>query len=629
MTEKTVTGVLHSITDGTFYLESEDGQTITLLFDGDHDTPIQKTIELRIYSGDDGKWHVDPTGDYYTQVTSRAMPSPEDSRRKHVALFRKVAVDASEEIEAKEFAKVQERAWQLECFWKHFARHKWDVKVVGRTLRTDCIPDSPLFCRPLMVEAAKEIDVEGFEPNYYHMWSTHVIGDNWCGHADLGGDAGVTYGGRCDIKSTIHELGHNFGLHHANKEVREGEDLEYGDHSCVMGSGLKNTGLNCPHVLDLGLKSDRQVAVIDQSAQVLLCPIELPEQALHESESQNVIVKSGRDFETYISLRKGKGKGFPFVPTLDESTVYLHGRDRQNKSVLRGSVRPGETASLHGGVGLTYHEYENETARLTLDFHDGKKVEQKAIPGKFPTGVPAVQLAPRHSGLWYNPDFNGQGFDISVRNGRLSFVWYTFSENNDTRRFYIGTCDLAEGAQEFDLYTTDNGTFDDPAQAETILAGRAQLYLTDDQRGVFNFNMLEYGRGSVEIVSLVTSNSPESGLWYQPSRGKEGFGIQFFEHLNSCTAYWYTYGSGRGAPGASSNKQRWFMCSGSREGDEYTLKVYEITGGIWLSFDPIQVNEVGTARLRVLDGSRINFKYDVNTPDSIKGSGEFNLVRLF
>jgi hypothetical protein len=57
--------------------------------------------------------------------------------------------------------------------------------------------------------------------------------------------------------------------------------------------------------------------------------------------------------------------------------------------------------------------------------------------------------------------------------------------------------------------------------------------------------------------------------------------------------------------------------------------VYEITGGIWLAFDPIQVNQVGTARLKVSDGSRIDFKYDVSTPDSIKGSGEFNLVRLF
>ena len=154
----------------------------------------------------------------------------------------------------------------------------------------------------------------------------------------------------------------------------------------------------------------------------------------------------------------------------------------------------------------------------------------------------------QQAGLWYDPDFNGQGFDVNVRNGKLSVVWYTFNHRNDMRRFYIGTCDLAEAASGFDLFTTDDGAFDDPTAAQAILAGQAQLYFTDDTNAVFNFNMLEHGRGSVNIVSLAASNDPSSGLWFQVSREKEGFGIKFFGHLNSCMAYWYTYGRGRSAP---------------------------------------------------------------------------------
>jgi hypothetical protein len=627
MTEKTVTGVLHSITDGTFYFAMEDGEKIILIFDADHFTPIQERIALNIYRGDDGEWHVNPIGDYYSVVDEQPRPGPPGIEKKHIALFRKMPVGASAESEAKELARVQERAHQLESFWRRFARHKWDVRVIGRTLPTDCVPDSPYFCESVMIEEAKKIDEDGFEPSYFHMWSTHQVGDNWCGHADHYGNAGVTYGGRCDIKSTIHEIGHNFGLHHANKDAREGADIEYGDHSCIMGSGLKNTGLNSPHLLHVGLASDREITIVEQSAQLLLCAIEIAEHAMHESESKHVIVRPEGKTESYVSLRKGRG--FPYLPTIDEKTLYLHTMDRIGKSSLLGTVRPGESAALPGGVTLKYLEHGNETARISLDFHDGNRAGDLTIPEGLPAIDPPVDTGPQHTGLWYDPDFNGQGFDVSVRNGKMSVVWYTFAENTDTRRFYIGTCDAADGAKGFDLYTTDNGTFENPSQAEAILAGRAQLYFLDDKRGVFSFNTLQHGRGSVEITSLSASSNPNSGLWFQPSREKEGFGIQFFDHLDSCYAYWYTYGRGGSARGANIKKQRWFMCSGKRSGEEYDLTVYEIRGGAWLSFDPIDVNEVGTARLKVVEDNRIDFSYNVDTPDSIRGTGEYNLIRLF
>ena len=58
------------------------------------------------------------------------------------------------------------------------------------------------------------------------------------------------------------------------------------------------------------------------------------------------------------------------------------------------------------------------------------------------------------------------------------------------------------------------------------------------------------------------------------------------------------------------------------------LRAYTLYGA-WLSFDPIDVNEVGTARLKVVEDNRIDFSYNVDTPDSIRGTGEYNLIRLF
>ena len=102
MTEKTITGVLHSVTDGTFYIAAEDGQKTILIFDGEHSTPIQMKITLDVYRGDDGEWHVNPAGTYYTVADERPRPGPPGIEKKHIALFRKVAVGASEEAEAKE-----------------------------------------------------------------------------------------------------------------------------------------------------------------------------------------------------------------------------------------------------------------------------------------------------------------------------------------------------------------------------------------------------------------------------------------------------------------------------------------------------------------------------------------------
>jgi hypothetical protein len=627
MTETTLTGVLIEISDVSFYFETDDGESSKVLFDDEHLTPIQKKIALKAYRGDDGEWHVDPQGDYYSvpEEPLLARAAPPGMEKKHIALFRKVDVSLSEEREAKQLEEVQDRARTLEDFWRRFGRRKWDVKVVGRTLRTESIPsESNRFCRREMYKAAEGIEVPDFEPNYVHMWSTHDIGGNWCGHAELGGDSGVTYGVHiCNVKSTIHEIGHNFRLYHANVLVR-GEPIEYKDDTCVMGSGSHIAGINSPNQLLLGLASEREQTVVERSAHLLVCPLEVPEEAMHEAESKHVIVKTPKAADTYISLRKGKG--FPYLPKSDGKTLYLHRRDRLKKSELLGTVRPGESASLDGGVRLKYHDYADERARISLEFNDGHGTEAAPDAAEFPEKMSAVEPGPQHSGLWYDPDFDGQGFDVNVRGGKLSVVWYTFNENRDDRRFYFGTCDLAEAAAGFDLHTTREltGTFEDPTTAEVIPAGRAQLYFTDDANGVFNFNLLEQGRGSVQITSLAASDSPRSGLWYQASRNKEGFSVKFFEHLDSCTAFWYTY-SRQGFRGP---RQRWFMCSGKKDGEEYNLDVYEVTGGKWLSFDPIRKSQVGTARLKVLDDDSIAFKFDVDSPDSITGSGEYKLRRL-
>jgi hypothetical protein len=74
MAEKTVTGILHSITDGSFYFETDDGQTIILVFDAEHRTPIQRKIALSIWQVFQSHIHPRPAGSPDQQETRGAVP---------------------------------------------------------------------------------------------------------------------------------------------------------------------------------------------------------------------------------------------------------------------------------------------------------------------------------------------------------------------------------------------------------------------------------------------------------------------------------------------------------------------------------------------------------------------------
>ena len=79
---------------------------------------------------------------------------------------------------------------------------------------------------------------------------------------------GSTWSSRVD--AYMHEMGHNYALHHA---IRNG--VEYGDRSCRMASSdNRNKGFNAPHTWSLGFvgsqKLDAALPVLGQSTSITL-----------------------------------------------------------------------------------------------------------------------------------------------------------------------------------------------------------------------------------------------------------------------------------------------------------------------------------------------------------------------
>jgi len=210
----------------------------------------------------------------------------------------------------------------------------------------------------------------------------------------------------------------------------------------------------------------------------------------------------------------------------------------------------------------------------------------------------------------------------------MAVYWYTFNVKDNSRRFFWGVCGTDE--MEFDLYTTEGGTWDDPTGAEPTVIGRAQLYFTSETRGVFVFDTGEHDRNAINLELIARQVGRMSGAWFQPNRKGEGFTISFIPASftgEMCVGYWYSYGPDKG-DSDETGSQRWYMFSGNKVGDGYELTVYEILNGYWMYNSPTDLTVAGNATLAIKGPNHIAFDYHLDA-DGVKGDGGFKLERLF
>jgi len=530
--------------------------------------------------------------------------------KKHIGIFRQVPLDISEEMLAEEVKLAERDAKTIQDFYRRYARHKWDVQVRGYAMRGEQETRPPYYAYKDIKNFMSEYDMQGFDPNYFQVFGG---ASDMCGNGNMPGSRSAVYQG-CGSDSMIHELGHNFGLHHAS--TYDGETLiEYGDRSSMMGAGTSRGGLNSVDLVRLGLESDREILKITKTQQVLICPIELPPHGMHINEYQHISVKG-----VHISLRKEKGAHCNFWRNR-EDTLYVHEYKSDLHSIrLLPDLKPGQSKNLSNGAKIEYLEYANETARVNIYYEaNDPRPADLPMPSGFPKSLPGVSVEPKHSGAWYNPDFTGEGFDIHIHDNKLVLYWYTYNHKYPDRRFYFGEASLTDGVVEFDIMTTTNGTWEDPSSFKVEKAGSGQIYFLGKANGIFNFKLEELGRGSIEIIPVAISST--GGIYYQPSRNGEGFTIQFYGDM--CVAYWYSYGPSNRRDNSS---QRWYVCSGTKNNyGVYNLVVYEAQDNEWMGLrEGPGIVEIGTADLIVIDENNITFTYDIPL-----GAGNFKLEKLF
>lgn len=201
----------------------------------------------------------------------------------------------------------------------------------------------------------------------YRVFLVSGIDCGWAGVANLGCSINCS---AFLIDPTIfdlyaHELGHNFGLHHANTDVNDDDvvEEEYGDLSCPMGWNYYVHKLyNGPHMAHMGWKQVTPMT-IGQNFKV---------SALHIDEQNAAypqVVSSFRDdrYDYYISFRQPKGEDGA-LPNEYAKGISIHSANKTTKTPSRliKVLAPGE--SFKGfNLEINNVEIDGDTATIWLE----------------------------------------------------------------------------------------------------------------------------------------------------------------------------------------------------------------------------------------------------------------------
>lgn len=251
-------------------------------------------------------------------------------------------------------------------------------------------------------------------------------------------------------------------------------------------------------------------------------------------------------------------------------------------------------------------------------------------PGPVRGALPKVQSAkalapvwvgPAHSGSWYTPSRNGEGFALQILDrGTALVVWFTYPPPGSAspQAWILAQDGRIEGDRIiFDgAFTTRGPRFGagfDPTALQILPWGRIEFRFDDCNRGEVSYEgPAGWGSGRREVMRLSALSELEctgkrklrfhgarameglrarSGSWYDPAHNGEGWQIEELPDGRN-QVYWFTYDE-RG-------EQAWTIGVSASGGDRFEIEanLRPVGASFGESFDPASVNLVNWGKLR-------------------------------
>jgi len=311
-----------------------------------------------------------------------------------------------------------------------------------------------------------------------------------------------------------------------------------------------------------------------------------------------------------------------------EVTVHLgpDGRIAQKATNVDASQQFGYDSGLAGDV--------DGDGRQDLLVAATNRNRVEIIAGSVAEGDALVVPGAGHSGSWFDPTHDGEGFAVeSLGAGRYAVYWFTY-EADGAPRYLVGVGE-AVGPRIIvrPLLATAGGRFGGAfaaadvanlAQARLVLSfdgcasGWAE-YTVDGVRGRQRLQRLTTIPGlACDSGASAAAGSEYTGSWFRAQSSGEGWVLQAV----SADAYlllWFSYGD--------DGRQRWFSALGQRDGSAIRFDdLRENRGGRFgRDYDPAEVE--------LLPWGAVTFEFSdcrnaVVRWDGVDGEGSLPLTRL-
>lgn len=280
--------------------------------------------------------------------------------------------------------------------------------------------------------------------------------------------------------------------------------------------------------------------------------------------------------------------------------------------------------------------------------------------GTHTLALPRLKANPGWSGVWYDPAFDGQGFqfDVMPEQEQLVIAWYTHSPGELPRTrsnltWFTGVGALANGIANVSVVRS-RGSFDAPSNF-LEQAGNVRVQFSDCRNAVVEYDLnvggvVKRGRTALQRLSsdsvceafrslgdaaISTLPAPAAtdrfqygmtGTWYNPATDGQGMLLEYFPQSQQLLAGWYTYDFTDQSP-QGAQPPLWMTALGSVNGNVADLQVTLTRGGGFVGPTPVTSSSVGTLRITVESCTALRASYTLSI-DGQQRSGQFPMQRL-